>query len=396
VHRIEHLAKKRSKLVVGLMSGTSADGIDSVLVEITGAGLTTRVKQRAFITHPYPKGFKNFLLRNSSASTARLDEITRLDALVAYFFADAVRRVAQEAGISLHSIDLIGSHGQTVCHLPQPIRVFGKSVRSTLQIGNHSIISQLTGIPTVGDFRPADIAAGGSGAPLVPYVDYILYHSRTQSRGVLNIGGIANLTVLPAKSTLNNVSAFDTGPGNMVVDALTEELFGKQFDKDGAIAQRGKIIIPLLRWMMRHPYLSQRPPKSTGREAFGREFVRRILHHSSSRRARRTDFVTTATEFTALSIYQSYLRFVRRRTSIYQLFVSGGGIHNVYLMDSLSRYFGNRRVRAVDASTVDPDAKEAVCFAILANETINGNPSNVPNATGARHRAVLGTVALPA
>lgn len=390
---LERLFRKNKKLVVGLMSGTSADGIDAALVEIRGSGTKSAVKLIAFETYSYPRGFKEFLLKNSNATTAQLDEIARLDMLIAQLFAEAVRKIVRKSGKRMSAIDLIGSHGQTIHHLPILNKLFGHQVRSTMQIGNPSIIAKLTGVVTVGDFRVGDVAVGGTGAPLVPLFDFLMLRSDRFNRGILNIGGIANLTILPKKCSLDNVVAFDTGPGNMLIDYLAQKLFRRPFDEFGMIALKGKINPSLLKWMIEHPYLKQPIPKSTGREMFGEEFARNILKRS--RNFDRKDIITTVTEFTALSIYHHYIQFIQPRTKIQELIVSGGGVKNIFIMNSLQRYFGNVRILTSDEMQIPSDAKEAICFALLANETISGNHGNIPNATGAQRSTSLGVIALP-
>ncbi|MBA4312417.1 MAG: anhydro-N-acetylmuramic acid kinase [Chlorobiaceae bacterium] len=389
---LEKLFRKKKKNVVGLMSGTSADGIDAALVEISGSGENSHLRLIKFITVPYPKGYKEVLLKNSDERTAKLDEIARLDMLIAEFFADAVKILSRKAAIPMNKIDLIGSHGQTIHHLPNPIHLFGKKIRSTMQIGNSSAIAKLTGIVTVGDFRMGDVAVGGTGAPLVPYFDFIMFRSKKISRALLNIGGIANITILPKNCTINQVTAFDTGPGNMIVDGLMQKLYNKPFDKNGKIASSGKLIPLLLQQLMTHPYLWMLPPKSTGRELFGINLIDAILNKHKS--APKQDIIATVTEFTALSIYLNYLKFVQPKTKIDESLVSGGGVHNKYMMDALKRYFGKIKIGTVE-NIIPSDAKEAVCFAMLANELIAGNPTNMPSVTGAKKRTLLGTIALP-
>jgi len=390
LHALIHLKKK---LIVGLISGTSADGIDAALIEVRNSGAKTRFHQRAFLTQPYPKGLKKLLFEQSDPATSGVDMIARCDFLLGELFAEAALRVAKKAGVSMEQVDLIGSHGQTIHHLPVPVRLHGKQIRATSQIGNISVIAKRTGAVTVGDFRPADIAAGGTGAPLVPFFDFLALRSTKAHRASLNIGGIANITVLPRACTLDHVYAFDTGPGNMIIDGLMRALFNKDFDTGGAAAARGKIVPKLLSHMMRHTYFRKSIPKSTGRELFGETYVRGILSRFGDHD--RHDLLATATEFTALAIYDQYLRFIRRRTPVAELIVSGGGIHNASLMASLRRYFGEIRVSTSASYSIDPDAKEAVCFALLANETVCGNPSNVKGATGANRSTVLGTIAIP-
>jgi len=390
---LERLLQKKEKTIIGLMSGTSADGIDAVIVDVAGNGITTKICQRAFETYSYPRGFKQCLLRHSDAKTARLDEIARLNVLIGMFFADSAKRIARKAGLRLSKVDLIGSHGQTVQHLPEKRLLFGKEIRATMQLGSPSVIAKLTGIVTVGDFRVGDVAKGGTGAPLVPYFDFIMFRSSRSNRALLNIGGIANITILPQKCALENVVAFDTGPGNMIIDGLMLHCFGKPFDKFGGVALRGRIIPELLRWLMSNPYLKKEPPKSTGREMFGEGLFKKILRHAN--RERREDIIATVSEYTALSVYDSYLRFVRRQTVLDEILLSGGGVHNQYIVDALQRYFDPIRVNPIEHLGFCSDAKEAICFAVLANEAIAGNPANVPAVTGARNETVLGTICLP-
>ena len=389
---LTRIVAKKNRLVVGLMSGTSVDCIDAALLSITGCGTSTKFKQLAFVSHPYPKGFREYVLKNSLPGTGIVETISTLNILIAQFFADAVKAVARKARTPLAKIDLIGSHGQTIHHLPTTQRLFGKSVRSTLQIGDPSTIAKLTGIVTVGDFRTGDMALGGQGAPLVPYFDFLAFRSAKKSRALLNIGGIANITLLPKNCSVRDVLAFDTGPGNMIIDALIKKLFRKEFDENGAVASKGRILTDVIRFMLAHSYLRKAPPKSTGREVFGKMFVDEILRRT--RGARKQDIVATVTEFTPLTIYQQYSQFLRKRCRLDELIVSGGGAHNEYIMDALHRYFAPAKIMTSDELGISSDSKEAVCFALLANETISGNPSNVPSVTGARTTTILGKICL--
>ena len=235
--QLERLQNKNSKLIIGLMSGTSADGIDTALVRISNCGEKTKFKLVSFLTHHYPKGFKEHLLKNSQPGASSVDEIARLNILVSYFFADAVRAISKKSKIPLSKIDLIGSHGQTIHHLPNAKKYFGKTLRATLQIGDKPTLAKLTGIPVVGNFRTADMAFGGQGAPLVPYFDWLVFRSKNEHRALLNIGGISNITHLPKNSSIKDVRAFDTGPGNMIIDQLVKIFFNLPFDKNGAIAK---------------------------------------------------------------------------------------------------------------------------------------------------------------
>lgn len=386
------LQRKNTKLVVGLISGTSADGIDAVLTRIRGNGVSTRLEQLAFATVPYPRGLSRFILRNSLPGAGSVDIICDLNIRVAHCFADAVRKIAERGGVRCNDIDLIGSHGQTIHHRPVARRAFGIVTGSTLQIGDPSTIAKLTGIPTVGDFRTGDMAVSGQGAPLVPYVDYLLFRSKRKNRILLNIGGIANLTVLPKGCSVEEVSAFDTGPGNIVVDALMEKLYSRPIDKGGRVALSGEIVPDRLTKMLAHPYFRRRPPKSTGREMFGTSFLDALLR--SRRSVAPRDLVATATELTASSVAQQYERFVEPRMVADEVLVSGGGVHNRAIMQSLEHHLHPVRVSRIESLGFSSDAKEACCFAVLANETISENPANIVGATGARKPVILGTICL--
>ena len=383
----------RPVLGAGLMSGTSADGVDAAIVRLTPVAGGHRLELLGFRTAPWPKGFRDFLLRNSHASTATLDQVSALNVLVAELFAEALLGLARSLGIDRRSIAFVGSHGQTIAHHPAPVRRFGFPVRSTLQVGSPSLIAKRTGILTVGDFRSGDVALGGSGAPLVPLCDHLLFHDAKRNRAALNIGGIANITILPHGRRAASVRAFDTGPGNMLIDRAVKVLFGKPYDEGGRIASRGSIVPRLLRRLASHPFLRESPPKSTGREEFGAAFAASILR--SAKGERKEDIVATLSEFTALSVYENCLLHVGRRDFPDDLIVSGGGARNAYLMAALARYFSGATVTESDAWGIPSDAKEAMCFALLAWRTLRGLPGNLPSVTGASSATPLGVVALP-
>ncbi len=390
--RLSILQHRHVKLIVGLISGTSADGIDAALVRVTGNGTATRVKLLAFDTLSYPTRLQQRILSNSLPGTGSVDHLCELNILVAHFFADAVKKVARKGHVKLSDIDLIGSHGQTMHHLPQRKKAFGKTVSSTLQIGDPSTIAKLTGIPTVGDFRPADMAVGGEGAPLVPYFDYLMFRSKSRNRILLNLGGIANFTALPKNCRVHEVIAFDTGPANMIIDALMMQLYRKPYDSGGRVALRGEIIPGLLLDLMSHPYFRQKPPKSTGREIFGAMFLPQILKYA--KQDKRRDLIATATELTPFSVFDQYNRFIAQSMKVDEMLVSGGGTHNRAVMEALQDYFRPARVKAIESIGFSSDAKEAICFAALANETIMEHPSNVPSVTGASRPVVLGKICL--
>jgi anhydro-N-acetylmuramic acid kinase len=301
----------------------------------------------------------------------------------------------QKIKINLTDVDLIGSHGQTIHHLPKKEIFFGYECASTLQIADPAVIAKLTEITTIGDFRTGDVALGGQGAPLVPYFDYILFHSKRKNRALLNIGGISNFTILNKKHTAKDVIAFDTGPGNMMIDILTKKFFNKDFDKDGAIAASGKINEELFKALIKDDnYIDKQPPKSTGREYYGEEFLTDIITNFKS--ISNEDILSTITRFTAYSVWRNYDLFIKDETVIDELFVSGGGARNKFLMKQLKEFFGKKiSIKNVKKLGISPDAKEAICFAVLANETISGNPSNIPRVTGASKETILGKICLP-
>jgi len=367
------------KLVLGLLSGTSADGIDAALVRIRGHGMETRCEIVAFATTPFPERHRGAIL---SLGTANAETLCRYNFILGELFADAALALLAEAGVAREEVDLVGSHGQTVVHIPRGQHERG----ATMQIGEADVIAERLGAPVVSDFRTRDIAAGGEGAPLSAYVDYLLFRPDTGARMTLNLGGIANLTVVTP--SVDDVFAFDTGPANMPIDeAVRIVTDGKEhFDRDGARAAAGRVDENLLRKLMAHPYLPLPPPKTTGREAFGADFVLPILRGKGSTST--NDVLATLTAFTAHSIRRAVDDFVLPRRRPTELLVSGGGVHNPVLMGHLRRLLPGIGIRVLD----QPDAKEALLFAVLANETMHGNPNNLPGATGARWPVVLGKI----
>ena len=382
--------RRRSIVIAGLMSGTSLDGIDAVLVRVRGSGAGTRFRQLAYLERPFPRGMRDLLLRNSAPDTSRVDDIARLNMALAMAYADAVRSLARKAGLPLSAIDLIGSHGQTIQHVPAPARMGGRLVRATLQIGDPSALAALTAVTTVGDFRVADMARGGQGAPLVPYVDWMIFRSPKQNRLLLNIGGIANLTAVPKGAAREDIMAFDTGPGNMVVDALMRRFFGKPYDADGKLAFRGAVSTDVLRFLLKHPFLRLSPPKSTGREMFGKEFVDRLLEYAGPYEP--ADIVATASFYTVAAAHEAYRRFIARRMVADEVIVSGGGARNRFFLSELARLFAPAGVRTADGVGISSDAREAISFALLANEALRGHAANLPRVTGADRPVVLGKI----
>lgn len=385
------LLQKEKKLIIGLMSGTSADGVDVALVEITGSGLTTEIELLAFDTFPYADGIRTRIFDLFSVETARVDEICTMNFVLGQQFANSVLMLLEMAEIPPNKIDLIGSHGQTIHHMPKA------PVPATLQIGEPAMIAHQTSIPTVADFRVADVAAGGEGAPLVAYVDYLLFQHETQTIGLLNIGGIANLTVLPAGCGIEAVHASDTGPGNMILDACVEKITDgvKQFDENSELAQQGTVCEPLLQRWLAHPFFELIPPKTTGREMFGTTYTDTYLQQIHDHNISDYDGLATLTALTVKSISQYYVDYVKANTPLDILYVSGGGALNPLMMRGLSDAFDPIPVIDVSEIGISGDAKEAIAFAILANEAVHGNYSNVPNATGASCGKVLGKFVCP-
>ncbi len=391
LERLIKLKEKNPKIVIGLMSGTSADGVDVAVVEVKNSGKETSFKILGWQVFPFPEELRRMILKNSQPETSKVDEICRLNFLLAKVYADSIFKTLDALGLNISDVDLIGSHGQTIQHLPDEVEMFGYKIKSTLQIGEPGVIAKLTGVPVVGNFRVGDMALGGEGAPLVPYFDYIIFSSNELNRLLLNIGGIANFTILKKGSGVEDVLAFDVGPGNMVVDSLAKIFFGKGYDEDGNIAQSGKVSRELLEKMAKHPFIERKPPKSTGRETFGNDFVNKILKWAQELSLSPEDIVATATEFTVYAIYKNYEMFVKPEVEIDEVIVSGGGAKNKFMINLLSRYF-NVPVRLSDDYGLPADIKEAVCFAVLANETICGNPANIKSVTGAKERTILGGI----
>ena len=374
--------------VVGLMSGTSADGVDAAVVDI-GRG---KVRLLAFEVFAYPAALRRQILRLCQPESARLEDICHYNFVLGEVFADAVVRLCSKNGISLSSIDLIGSHGQTIYHNPHGRKYGRTAIRSTLQIGEPSVIAQRTGITTVADFRPRGMAAGGEGAPLVPYADYVLFGHNRLARAVQNIGGIANVTFLPSGCKQKGIIAFDTGPGNMVIDGVVRLLSGgkQHYDRGGKIAARGTVDKGFLNEMLRHPFLRRCPPKSTGREEFGAAFSEQIYHRGSKKGLADADIVATVTAFTAHSIARAYRKFLPVTPD--EMILCGGGAHNHTLVEMLHGELPEVKMLSTDDFGISVDAKEAVSFAILAWATVRGLTNNVPGATGARGAVVLGKI----
>jgi anhydro-N-acetylmuramic acid kinase len=431
-------------IVAGVMSGTSADGIDVAFVQLPDtkpstsrdrgktsgrrphstslrAGPLHTDPEMKFLGHaqfPYPGVVRRRILVSMNSPRASVADLARLSFLLGDLYAEAVLSAQKKLRIKA---ELVGCHGQTLYHQGTPAPFLGKRLAVTWQMGEASLIASRVGVPVVSDFRPSDIAAGGKGAPLVPYLDYLLYRDPSIGRIALNIGGIANLTALPTNASLDQVIAFDTGPGNMVIDALTEQLFGWSCDRNGKIAASGRVLEHVLARFLRQSFFRQKPPKTAGREEFGREFARvfrhvcvasdalvqggrtrasaptQTLRRSGAAKVDKRDVIATATAFTARSIRDAIHRFVLPKASFSEVIVSGGGTRNPTLIAELAnelRHLG-LHLRSSDEFGIPSEAKEAVAFAVLAFETWSRRPSNVPSATGAKRPAVLGKICHP-
>ena len=391
-------------IVAGIMSGTSADGINVALIQLVSSqtvwSRATRprasdssnlnFKFLAQAEYPYPKQVRQAVLQAMNAKQAAVADLARLNFLLAELYAEAVlatqRRFRMKA-------ELIGCHGQTLYHQGEPANFLGRKLTVTWQTGEGAVIAARVGVPVVSDFRPADMAAGGKGAPLVPFLDYLLYRDPQIGRIVQNIGGIANLTAIPAGASPERVIAFDTGPGNMVIDAVTDRLFGQPYDLDGRIAATGRVLDRVISDVLRLPFFRRKPPKTAGREEFGREFAQQFIKRC--RRASKVDVVATATALTARSIADALSRFVLSdRGKFREFVVSGGGANNPTLLAMLANELRplNLLIRASDEFGLPSEAKEAAAFALMAYETWNHRPSNIPSATGAKRPAILGKI----
>lgn len=376
------IAARPARTVLGLISGTSADAIDAAAVRITGAGPGSRVEVLATAAQQLPDPLRERLYGLTESGSVR--EVCELNVALGELFAELARALAARVG----GVDLIGSHGQTVYYIPPVDGHPG----STLQIGEPAVIAERTGILTVADFRPRDMAAGGMGAPLVPYADYILFRHPSRTRVIQNIGGIANGTLLPAGGTLADVTAFDTGPGNMVIDALMRRFFDHPYDAGGKVAAGGRVHEAFLAELLADDFIAAPPPKATGRESYGEPYARRVAERAGELGLSTRDLIATVTALTVDAIVENYRRFMFPAGAVDEVVVGGGGARNATMMERLRRRLAPRAVMTTSELGIDSDAKEAVAFAILANDAVMGLATNVPGATGARHPVVLGAI----
>ena len=418
----------KSMVVAGVMSGTSADGVDVAVCRISPAAGTPRVKLLGHVGVAYPKGVRAAVLEAMDAKTISVAALARLNWRLGEVYADAVAKACAEFGVETNAVGslregrlrrdktaakrgllakpalgLVGCHGQTLYHQGQAERYLGKALRATWQMGEAAVIAERLRVPVVSDFRPADLAAGGQGAPLVPMLDYVMFRSAKVSRVLLNLGGIGNLTAIPAKAGTDGVMAFDTGPGNMVIDGCMRRLYGREFDRGGVVARKGAVLQGVVDAVLKERYFSALPPKSCGREQFGEAFVSRFVtmcRKVGGREGRNEDVIATATALTAASIVNAYRRFVWGRLeraaplSPVEFVAAGGGVKNAALMGMLKKQLEplGVKVRSMEELGVPAQAKEGVAFALLAWLSWFGLPGNVPSATGAGRAVVLGKV----
>jgi anhydro-N-acetylmuramic acid kinase len=382
------IARSAELIVAGVMSGTSADGVDVALVRLSGRRFRTRFELLAHHAFPYPAEVRAAVLRAMNAQSIAVREIARLNFLLAEIYADCVRRTQRSSGLSC---ELVGCHGQTIYHQGVAAKFLGRQIACTWQIGDGSVLATRLGVPVVSDFRPADMAAGGLGAPLVPFLDLLAFRHARRGRIVQNIGGIGNLTAIPAAANAAQVHAFDTGPGNMVIDAVCEKLFGTAFDDRGKFAAHGNVLPAVLANLMNNPFFRRKGPRTAGREEFGREYVSEFLKQCA--RANKHDVLATATALTARSIGKA-VRSLAKTDRYDDLFVSGGGTRNLTLMAMIRAEVATLGIDVLptDAAGVPSQAKEALAFAVLAYQSWHRKTSNVPGATGADREVILGKV----
>ncbi len=382
--------------VAGIMSGTSADGIDVAFTRITPHPDDPEAPSLKLLSHagfPFPPALRRAVLAAMNADAIATAELARLNWRLGQAYAEAL-----EAGLERHPcrLDLVGCHGQTIYHQATPARYLGREASCTWQIGEMAMLAEQSGVPVVSNFRPADMVVGGQGAPLVPLLDYVLFRHPTRGRVLQNLGGIGNLTALPPKASPLQVVAFDTGPGNMVIDQLMQQLFGKRFDRGGKTGARGTVIKPVVSARLREPFFAARPPKTAGREQFGSGYAARFLEACRKAGGSPEDAIASATALTAESValaYSSFLFETMRKAPV-DFIVSGGGARNLTLMQMLHEQLEplGCTVRASDDLGLPAEAKEAAAFALLAYETWHRRPGNIPSATGAARPAILGEI----
>lgn len=395
---LERIAGKTVRRAVGLMSGTSVDGIDAAVVEIMTVNAGIKIKLCAFENIPYSGSVRKKIMELFDVDTSTVDKLGYMNFLLGELFAQAALQVIKKAGLEAEDIDFIGSHGQTVYHQPQVSSEDGYDIRYTVQIGEGAVISARTGIPCVSDFRVADMAAGGQGAPLVPFTEYLLYSDEGKNVLLQNIGGIGNITIIPAGKNIWEISAFDTGPGNMIIDGLVQKTSkGKLlYDPGGDMAKKGTVNDSLLKILINNPYFDAVPPKSTGRELFGKDYTEMVYQYMLENNISNEDGIATVTYFTAWSIADSYRRYIKPGCSADYIVLGGGGSYNNTLVDYIKTEMSAYNVQTYTQEQLgySSDAKEAIAFAILADYTVAAKANNIPGVTGASKAVVMGKISL--
>lgn len=394
-------SKVDAAYLVGLMSGTSVDGIDAAVVKLSPSADRehgVEVELLAFENTPFPVQARNSIFELFDPANATIDKVGAMNMWLGELYAQATLSVIGKCGLSASQIFAIGSHGQTIYHAPEKKAIGGYNLHYTVQIGEGAVIANRTGIPCVSDFRVADMTMGGQGAPLVPFTEYVLFTDPERTLLMQNIGGIGNVTVLPANASPEQVFAFDTGPGNMIIDGLVSQLYAPlTMDAGGEIAAGGQVISELLEWMQQNEYYAMPLPKSTGRERFGQQYVAQILELMKTNRWKAEDVIATATRLTAWSIADSYERYIKPQHQAQQLLVGGGGSYNKTLLRDLQQLFAPHQVQVLTQEDIggNSDAKEAIAFALLAYYTMNRMPNNMPRVTGASGPVIMGKVSFP-
>ena len=372
---------------IGIMSGTSLDGVDTVLVEIENYGINTKLKVIEYNEYPMPASTRMKIKQACDEKNSHVDLICSLNFEIGYLFVEAVKSLFEKANFNSSQLDFIATHGQTIYHIP-----FQRDdlISSTLQIGEPAILAYEFNTTVISNFRVMDMAAKGQGAPLVPYSEYILYSEKGKNIALQNIGGIGNVTLLNEDLDIDQIEAFDTGPGNMMINEACRLLYNQPFDHDGYHASQGHIIDEMLEELMNHPYMNKLPPKSTGREEFGENYVKELIEKYNG--YDKNDYIKTFTYFTAKSIEYHYRRDIMSKCHLDKVIVGGGGSHNQTLMKMIKALLYDIEVYTQDEIGYSSDAKEAIAFAILGNETLHQHFSNVKSATGAKHNVVLGNI----
>lgn len=372
-------------LAIGLMSGTSLDGVDAILVKIENE----KYYPLKFITLPYDKNFKQRILKNTSDFTAKLSEISSLNFELGYKFVEAIDLLLLNTGFKYKDIDFVASHGQTIWHDPNGNKC-ENAVPSTLQIGEPSVIAYKTGIKTISNFRTMDVAAGGEGAPLVPFSEYLLYRDSQKNIVLQNIGGISNLTFLSKNCSVDDVVSYDTGPGNIMIDYFVNKYFNKPYDENGEIAYKGKIIEEVLDYLKQDTFLTKIPPKSTGREQYSIEYMEKIAKQYRFDIRKKQDIITTFSYYTAYAIAYHYLHFLK---NIDLVIVNGGGAHNKYILDKIKE-ITNLKIITGEEFGINSDSKEALAFVVMGHQTLKEMPSNMKSVTGAKESVILGNITI--